>query len=155
MASPPTDRDRLAGLVTFLPAFESPGFSFAELIPSKELSPGVFNFPYYSYSDTALAFTKAAYDLGWVGDFDYATWMHTTHAKRLRDDRGVLARARAESLRRLLTVLIRHDRFVDGELAWAYESGLLTAIVRRASVLLDELNAHSPPLPPPVPATSD
>ncbi|MEX1254129.1 MAG: DUF6508 domain-containing protein [Dehalococcoidia bacterium] len=33
----------------------------------------------------------------------------------------------------LLTICIRHDRFVEGELAGHYRSGLLTRILRRAA----------------------
>jgi len=35
----------------------------------------------------------------------------------------------------LLTTIIRGDRFSEGELAGAYESGMLRAIVRRAAEL--------------------
>ena len=47
-----------------------------------------------------------------------------------------VASASADDLARLLTTLVRGDRFADGTLAHAHESGLLRAIARRAEVLL-------------------
>ena len=40
-----------------------------------------------------------------------------------------------EQLQKLLTTVIRQDRFVTGALAGAFESGLLTAVVRRVEQL--------------------
>ena len=45
------------------------------------------------------------------------------------------ASASAEDLRRLLTVYVRSERFGDGTLEAAFESGMLTAIIRRAGIL--------------------
>jgi hypothetical protein len=58
-------------------------------------------------------------------------------AMRLRDDPKALAAASAEQLAKLLTVLIRQDRFVEGALNGAFEAGLLTGIVRRAAGLMN------------------
>ena len=54
---------------------------------------------------------------------------------QLRDEPGVLEDATPEQLERLLTVLIRQERFVDGALESAFESGLLVRILKRAAVL--------------------
>ena len=44
-------------------------------------------------SETADAFVKEAYDLGWVeGDFDWGTWMGTPEALSLRDSPASLAK---------------------------------------------------------------
>ncbi len=56
-----------------------------------------------------MFFVAAAYKFGWVlwGGFDWAEWMKTQEAQRLRDDREALSRATPDQLARLLTVLIR------------------------------------------------
>jgi hypothetical protein len=46
-----------------------------------------------------------------------------------------LAVATADELVKLTTSLVRADRFTEGTLAWAFESGLLLAIARRAEEL--------------------
>jgi hypothetical protein len=48
--------------------------------------------------------------------------------------------ATADELRKLLTVYVRAERFGDGTLENAFESGMLTAIVRRAQALAEELD---------------
>jgi len=88
-----------------------------------------------------MSFVPAAYKFGWVlwGEFDWAEWMKTQEAQRLRDDREALSRATPDQLARLLTVLIRQDRFVEGALQSAFESGLLTRILERAASILGEI----------------
>jgi hypothetical protein len=56
----------------------------------------------------------------------------------LRDDPNALKNATPEQLAKLLTVLIRQERFCDGVLNSAFKSGLLTGILERVAVLLEE-----------------
>ena len=55
----------------------------------------------------------------------------------LHGDRAVLAEATPEQLAMLLTALIREDRFNEGALGDSFESGIMTAIARRAKELVD------------------
>jgi hypothetical protein len=129
---------RLRALVQFLPQFEVSGFTFATLI-QPESKPGVLRLPFWTLAPEGEAFVRAAYDNGWVREFDWSTWAQTTEAQELRDNADRLADASVEHLEHLLTVCIRQDRFVDGALASHYESGFLTRILRRAAALLEEL----------------
>jgi hypothetical protein len=96
--------------------------------------------PYFSLSDVAGSFEQRAYDLGWaLMDFDWGTWKQTPEAISLRDDAGALDRATPEQLARLLTVCIRQDRFCEGALEAAFQSGLLTRILELAAVILREI----------------
>jgi hypothetical protein len=134
-----TLHDRLRGLASFLPAFESPAFEFGKWSNPEFLEDGAFALPFFVLSETAAGFVKAAYDLGWVErDFDWCTWMGSQEARRLRDGPATLAKATSNQLAQLLTVIIRQDRFADGSLLSSYESGLLTAILRRAAALAAE-----------------
>lgn len=131
--------DRLAGLAAFLPAFQAPGFEFGHWGGGEKTDGGAIQVPYYVLSDEAEAFVRAAYDLRWVLEgFDWPAWKETPEAIELRDDPEALKRASAEQLAQLLTVFIRQDRFVEGGLAAAFESGLLTKIVGRAAALSGE-----------------
>jgi Family of unknown function (DUF6508) len=71
--------------------------------------------------------------------FDWPQWKGTAEAKQLRDDPDVLARATPEQLAKLLTVCIRQDRFSEGTLQAAFETGLLTRILQRAKAILAEI----------------
>lgn len=128
----PDLKDRLNALAGFLPIFESPGFEFGHMI----VQPGRMS--YYSFSDDALRFIEVCHDMKWIQPFDWAKWKGSSEASHLRDDPAALEAATPDQLQRLLTVLIRQDRFVEGTLGNAFESGFLVRIVRRATVLADK-----------------
>ncbi len=135
-----TLQQHLHGLAAFLPQFEQPGFCFGHWEGGEETEPGVLTMPYFSFSAVASKFIRAAYDLEWVRlDFDWPAWAQTPEAVQFRDDARAMSNATPEQLSRLLTTVIRQDRFCDGELAEAFESGLLTAICRRAAELESEI----------------
>jgi hypothetical protein len=129
----------LHALVSFLSEVERPDFKAGDVAPSREEAPGVWTMPYVRYSDTVEKLVQAAYDHGLVlRDFDWAKWASTKVARSLRDDEATLAAATPEQLARLLTVLIRQDRFAEGTLLDAFESGLILRILRRAAKLCED-----------------
>ena len=131
-----TLQERLLAIAQFLPLFEQRGFEFGEWAGGQRSETGVVTMPYYSLSGTAASFINTAYATDWVrSDFDWPSWSKTDEALRLRDDPSALAAANPKQLAQLLTVIIRVDRFSEGSLAAAYESGLLTRILQRAAVL--------------------
>ena len=132
----PTLSERLNALAEFLPEFESPDFEFGHM----EAPPG--KMPHYALSDIASNFVGACYDMGWVQPFDWADWKDSPEAIQLRDDPASLESANPEQLERLLTVLIRQDRFVEGALGSAFDSGLLVRILRRVTVLVSESSSE-------------
>ena len=124
--------DGLRRLAAHLPTLESPEFSFGEWVPSWTDAAGHTHMPWYRFSPAAEAFLQDAGAL--VEPFDWPAWLATTDGQRLRDPAAV-ATASVEDLRRLLTAVLRSDRFTEGSIAGAWESGLLLAIVRRAREL--------------------
>ena len=122
-------KERLGTLAAFAPEFESPDFSFGKMVSN----PGAM--PHYDLSPAALRFVDTCYKAGWIQPLDWVEWKGTPEAARLRDDPAALEEATSEQLGRLLTVLIRQNRFVEGALGSAFESGQLTRILRRITVL--------------------
>ncbi len=130
--------DRLRRLAAHLPAFQAPGFTFGAWEPSRTRDDGVIELGWYRFSPAADAFLR---DLaGWVTPFDWPTWATGEVGHSLLRDPDAVASASADNLGKLLTSVVRGDRFSEGTLAWAYESGLLTAILRRADALAAELS---------------
>lgn len=127
----------LQALADFLPAFRRPEFKVGEWIGGNETEPDVIEMPFVSYAPVVDAFCKAVYEHGWIKAFDWGTWMQSDEARSLRDDAVVVRDATPEQLARLLTVCIRQDRFVEGALVGAFESGLILRIVERAAVLAE------------------
>jgi len=135
----PPLKERLAAIAAFLPRFEDPDFSFGEWSEARKSESGVFTMPYFCYSKGADAFVETAYTLGWITtDFAWPRWAHSPEAIRLRDDPDCMGHATPEQLSRLLTVVIRQERFCEGSLEDAFTSGLLTNICRRAAQLEQE-----------------
>jgi hypothetical protein len=120
-----TRLERLMALADFLRVFTREEFSFGEYI-QPEPRDGVMIMGYFRYAPEVRDFTAKMRKYGW-GDrnFNWPDWKQTKEAAQLRDDSEILAQATDEQLSKLLTVVIRQDRFVEGGLASAYDSGLL------------------------------
>jgi hypothetical protein len=133
------DVQQLSALAKFLPAFEDENFKFGEL---RCAAPGQMGF--FCYSTMAKEFIKTVNDAGWIRDmFPWMDWQNSQEAMRLNDEPDFLAQADVEQLTKLLTTLIRRDHFNEGELAVAYDDGLLTRIIRRATALLNLQEAEA------------
>ena len=127
----------LRRLARHLPVFEAPGFEFGSWVPSKKGEDGVTVLGWYVPGPGAEAFLA---DLGgWVTPFDWMMWASSPAGQALLGHPDAVASTSVEDLRRLLTVYVRGERFGEGTLENAFNSGMLTAIVRRAGVLAAEL----------------
>ncbi len=143
MSSHPSNRflnvkHRLQRLRDFCLIFGQKNFQFGEMV-TEDPSTGEITMPYYSFSREAERFIKTCYECDLIlPDFDWGTWKGTAEALELRDNPDAMARATPDQIAKLLTVLVRLERFCDGSLAGAFKSGLLVAILRRAMALAHE-----------------
>ncbi len=127
---------RLNALAVYQRPFEQPGFEFGEWVDQ----PGRGR--WYRLSRVGRDFFEYCNDNGWVQGFEWVEWKATPEAQQLMDDPAAVADASPLDLSRLITVLLRQDRLDEGYLGAAYDSGLVTAIVRRAGTLLADLPAE-------------
>ncbi|MFN7917883.1 MAG: DUF6508 domain-containing protein [Vicinamibacterales bacterium] len=127
---------RLHAIAQFLPTFEASEFEAA----SSHVSQGDESAtPWEVPSEVVQKFVEAAYEHGWVrSGFKWGEWQQTDEAIQLLRDPEAISSADAEQLARVLTVVIRRDRFNEGSLIYDFRSGLITRIVRRAAVLAGE-----------------
>jgi len=133
--------DRLRILSDLEPILESADADFGHWDGSPPVD-GVIHMPYYVFGPTADAVRAAIGRGGWIiTGFDWITWLRTEEGAALRDRPEALAAATVDDLARLLTAIVRSDRFVEGSLAGAFESGLLSRIAQRAATLLAETHA--------------
>ena|SRR5438105_2001504 len=120
---------RIDQVLAFLPGFES-GTAIGEWRGGDTNADGSITVPYFEASDFLLSFVAACSAGRWVRpDFDWGAWQD--EAIKYVQDPDLLSQADLDTLERLLTLHIRRDRFYDGHLAWAIESGHITAILRR------------------------
>jgi hypothetical protein len=85
--------------------------------------------PYVSLDEVVGSFVHAVYEHGWVVPFDWTNWQPV--AERYMSSPESLRQADAETIRRLLTLHVRKDRFCEGHLEAMFESGHITALLRR------------------------
>ena len=114
--------------IGFLAVFEAPDFRFGNWRQPEG------QFGYYEYNPEVLLFIGALNDASIVLDFAWGAWQ--PKALRYSEDPARLERARLLTIRKLLTLHLRKDRFVEGHLAEMLESGHITAILRRAASLV-------------------
>jgi hypothetical protein len=122
----------LQAMADFLPELNKPDFDFGHWEPARKPAPGVLTMPYFAFSPQGLALLAA---MPADRNFDWPAWKDTEEAQGLIKDPARVAEATPQQLVKLTTTLLRADRFTDGTLANAYASGLLRAIVERASAL--------------------
>lgn len=75
-------------------------------------------------------------------DFDWPKWIASKEAKSLGKGGVALERATPKQLAKMLTAIIREDRFSEGALLSAFQSGLILDIVKRAAALADGHDAN-------------
>jgi hypothetical protein len=128
----------LKRLAAYGPVFRHPTTVFGarlEMIGKGKMR-DPYTFPSFEYSDVANRFQKMLYDAGWIQDFDWPEWKDGPEGKKLFGHGQAIATADCDQLAKLLTTLVRQDRFVEGLLAKAYEDKILLAIVERAESLV-------------------
>ena len=114
--------------IAFLAVFEAPGYTFGRWHqPEGQMG-------YYEYSPDVLAFIETLSTASVTVDFAWGPWQ--PYALRYWEEPSRLDRARLRTLRKLLTLHLRKDRFVEGHFAEMLESGHITAILRRAAYLV-------------------
>lgn len=128
---------KLQVLASYVEIFDSPSFTPGKWVASVQNANGVWSMPYVEISPELQAFVSMCYSDGWIiMGFDWMSWHGTEEATELFRDGGQFQRATVEQLARALTTVVRSDRFSEGSLMGAYESGLLRTISQRARDLL-------------------
>ena len=128
---PEIGRPQLDAVLKFLPIFERPGYVFGEWhSPAGQ-------FPYYSMSREVLDFIQALSAQEIIFSFDWPSWQE--EAVQYVSDPGAVERADLLTLRKLLTLHVRKDRFVEGHLAHMLEDGHITAVLRRLNKIREQM----------------
>ncbi len=126
------DLDVLASWVDRLAA---PDFTIGARAPQHTTGDGVIQMPWFDYSDEVLVFLRDITGAGWIQPIDWTAWASSPAGRRMQTDVDAIDVATPEDLVRLLTTIVRGDRFSEGTIASAFERGILQRIARRATVL--------------------
>ena len=128
--------ERLRPLADLVPLLEAPDVDFGHWDSDPTID-GTEHLPWFIPGPDADACREAVARGRWViTGFDSMAWLKTPEGRSLRDDPDALETATPAQLEKLLTAIVRSDRFVEGSLEGAFESGLLVRIASRAAALL-------------------
>jgi hypothetical protein len=114
---------QIDAVLRYLPLFECRNFAAGEWQTQEG------QLPYFVFSPGVNAFVQTLYEQGMLLEFDWTSWKD--EAQRYRSDPSSLEQADLLTLRKLLTVHVRADRFVEGHLASIFETGHILAILHR------------------------
>jgi hypothetical protein len=121
------DRDPVPDFASFLPIAE--GISglteFGRWRGGERNEDGSFVMPWVDRHETVSEFVRAFHDCGIVFPFDWSGWDEGREMAEWDDFTGV----DMLTLRKLLTAIIRNDRFCEGALQEALEDGVIQRIV--------------------------
>lgn len=104
----------------------------------QKLPDGSSTLPWFELDEGGRALLAAMSGWIWSG-FDWPAWGQTEEARRLLREPAAMASATQLQISMVVTALIRSDRFNEGTLALAYESGLFGWLLDRVVVLASEL----------------
>ncbi len=122
---------QINAILKYLPTFEKQDDPFGQWVEQEG------QFLYFSFSPEVDEFISTLYKQNMIIPFDWTSWGE--EAERYRTDPAALEAADLLTLRKLLTAHVRADRFVEGHLASVFESGHMTAILRRLKQIRDDM----------------
>lgn len=129
-------------VLAFLPRFEDPHFVAGRWHSKTEMrTDGTLGLPWASLSDDVISFVNTLYEQGVIVSFDWPAWKEA-RGRRLYFDADAFAESSLDDMRRMLTMLVRQDRFVEGLLLAQIEKGTISRILQRvAELLVDQSQA--------------
>ncbi len=93
------------------------------------IEPGVHTLPYWEEADIVRRFSDLCYRLGIVINFDWPCWDEGRELVNV--DLSKINNLDLLTLCKLITAIIRNDRFCDGALISSFENGCMPTILRR------------------------
>lgn len=133
LSAPLPTLGQIDAILAFLPVFTDPDAKHSKLIvPPKELGKPR-QLPWVKLSDQASAFYKALYEHGFVVAFSWEDWQD--EAAIYFHSTEKLISAGLFTIRRLLTLHVRKDRFCDGHFAKMIEKGRIGTILEQLAVV--------------------
>lgn len=118
----------MRAILSFLPVFEQLDFKPGEW----QTPPGTLG--YFDYAPVVLEFLSALSKHNFIFPFDWPNWQE---GKQLIEHPERIQSANLSTLRRLLTLHVRADRFSEGHLARVFETGQMVMILRRIAEIAE------------------
>ena len=101
---------------------------FSEFIFDKKTPEDYNVMPYYDYGPVVFKFLKAVYDIPIIINFSWSSWEEGRNILKNKDFNFDTLDLVTKC--RLITAIVRNDRFCEGVLADAFKSGLMLKILK-------------------------
>ncbi|HRO15363.1 MAG TPA: DUF6508 domain-containing protein [Paracoccus sp. (in: a-proteobacteria)] len=122
----------LAALAAFADRLGEP---CGEWAGGEKLGENSFLMPWFDHSPMMTGFIGAACERGLVVPFDWPEWMGQGGDRLVHAPPEAMADYSLEDVQRVVTAILRADRFSEGALASAFEDGRMPALIRRLAAL--------------------
>ena len=114
-------------LLDLIPEIENTR-NFGEWEKGEKDEEGVIQFPYFIPADVVSQFLKIVYSIPIIISFNWGAW---NEGRKIANTPNFnFDNANLVTKCKLITALVRNDRFCDGALASAFESGLILKILK-------------------------
>lgn len=133
----PTIAD-LAAIAGMLPELQAIETRPVEWSGGERGADGSIQMPYATYAPAAERLMRAIYEHKLIVEFDWPSWQE--EGQRFLDPE-VASTASVEDIRRLLTLHVRQERFVEGHFATMIANGHIILLLKRLGALLAEHSA--------------
>ena len=101
---------------------------FYEIVESKKNEDGVISMPYFKTSETIDKFLKIVHNLPLMVVFDWSGWEEGTNM--INDIDFDYDKIDIPTKCKIITAIVRKDRFCEGTIASAFEDGLILKILK-------------------------
>jgi len=123
-------------LIGLIPKIESTS-QFGEVVGVEKDEKGIIHFPYFIEAPIVSKFLEIVYDMPIIIDFDWGAW--EKGRKIARDEDCDFNRLDLPTKCKLITAIVRNDRFCEGALVSAFESGLILRILKSIKKQISEI----------------
>ncbi|HNR43876.1 MAG TPA: DUF6508 domain-containing protein [Methanofastidiosum sp.] len=135
--SVPLTKKNIEVILNYLPYFEDKNQKFFDILMPKRDGGNIVEYIYVTYSAKFMEFYRELHEQGFVTNFN---WLDSTlESNDLSHYYELLEDADIATLRKLITIIVRHDKHNEGFFADVIDSGLLLAMLNRLKELNEEI----------------
>ncbi|HPX25148.1 MAG TPA: DUF6508 domain-containing protein [Methanofastidiosum sp.] len=133
----PVTKENIDKVLEFLPYFEDKANDFFEFICKREDKPGIYHFPYYRPTSKILDFIYALKMENFLLPYDWDNDM--PRILGLINGKRSISEASLSDLRKIFITLSVGEKFCDGYLANAVNSGIVLDVLKRLEEIRREI----------------